>query len=520
MGTFEATSARQRLGFIPTTATRANIDVRTGAGAVGQAIGRAALTGASIIQEIHRKRQQMQDANSDVVASKLRQTADAEFRTFKLTNPQETWEPFRMQQTERVGAEIGKLQFSPNALALQQSKSQLYSSVENAQALTDATRQLRTDTIDAQTEALTDDFRSGDPVRIAEGARRFANNGDNMGKDKAEVLSDIQAARQAGAKLRTSDLVNSVNAAIETKDFILARSIAQDPAIPETTQTSLRNSITNAERQVLKQAQEQTGVDIVLKYWDNKLTDNDLDSAAAAGLISADNLDKWKKRVREPSALTTDPAANAQAMQANIDVSRGVLTFAEASQQIQDLAGKLNATDGKARIADLQKGFAAAQSEKVNEWITNGRAIVSPRFRGPGGLEALLAQFDFDDKERTNEQRRFDAETRLRENYEIALNQWFAAESRRRKEPISLRDIEDFSLRLRNSYQSLSRNQDVEALERTVQQQTTKQLARPRVTAQPLPVEQPSDVSAIPTAESAKQAEIRQLTEELKRRGQ
>ncbi len=43
MGTFPITTARQELGFTPTTNVRANIDVRTGAGEVGAAIGQGLL---------------------------------------------------------------------------------------------------------------------------------------------------------------------------------------------------------------------------------------------------------------------------------------------------------------------------------------------------------------------------------------------------------------------------------------------------------------------------------------------
>lgn len=511
MGTFER--ARQRLGFTPSTAVRAPnmpFDVGTG-GALGQLL----IGGLTLGQNIYKKRQQMQDANSDVTATKLRQTADQEFETFKLTNPQETWEPFRIEQTERVAEDINKLTFSPDALILQQSKSEFYSATRNARALTEATRQLRDDTIEAQTNALIEDFASGDPVRIAEGTRRFADNGDNMGKDKAEVLSDIQIAEKAGAKIATDKLVDGVYAAIEAGTFEAARAIAQDPAIPERTQAQLRTSISSAERAVLQQAQEQAGIDIVTKYWDNKLTDLELDAAAEAGLISAADLDKWKKRVREPAALITDPAANAQAMQAVIDASRGVKTFAEASSEIQSIANKLNATDGKARIADLQKGFAQAQSEKVNEWIKNGSAIMSPRFRDILGFEAMLAKLSFEEK--NEEKRRFDAETRLRELYTISLNQWFTSESRRRTEPIPLKEITDFALRLRNSYQERSRGVEVEALEESVRRETTKQIGVLRTKPEPLLT--PSDIPPIPTTEIGKAAEIKQLENELKRRG-
>ena len=218
MAKFPIVEARQELGFTPTRSVRANIDVRTGEGAVGAAIGQGgvALTRQAIQKEkvkaeqrrrIEEKRRQMQDANSAVVAKKLRDTANTEFETFKLTNPQETWEDFRAKQATDVGTQVSELDFSPDAAETQGLKSEAYAEVETAKALSAATRQLRTDTIAAQSEAMTDAFRSGNDVDIAESTRRFADNGANMGKDRAEVLSDIKAAKEAGEKLAVQDAV-------------------------------------------------------------------------------------------------------------------------------------------------------------------------------------------------------------------------------------------------------------------------------------------------------------------------
>lgn len=158
-------------------------------------------------QKIEAKRVKMQDANSSVLATKLRQQADADFETYKLTNPQETWEAFRVKQAESVGQEVAKLPFSDDALAAEQVKSQSYNDVEAAKALTASTRQLRTDTIDSQTEAMTNAFRTGNLEEIAEATRRFSELGPEMGKDRNEVLNDIKTAQEAGEKLRNSDAV-------------------------------------------------------------------------------------------------------------------------------------------------------------------------------------------------------------------------------------------------------------------------------------------------------------------------
>ncbi len=220
MGRFEILTARQELGFRPSTAVRANIDTRTGAGAVGAAIGQGLtqLIGQGIQtagrektrrEAIEAKRQQMTDANNAVLAEKLRDTADSEYEAFRATNPQETWEAFRQKQTASVGQEVTKLNFSADALESQRVKSEAYSEVETARALTDSTLQLRKDTIETQTEAMVDAFRTGGARDQLDAATRYRDNAANMGKDKVEALNDIKAAREAGRKLRKQDTIDA-----------------------------------------------------------------------------------------------------------------------------------------------------------------------------------------------------------------------------------------------------------------------------------------------------------------------
>ena len=217
---FPIVRARQELGFNPATGVRADIDVRVGEGLAGAAIGRGLVRlGAQAIIEnerqarfraaIEKKRVQMTDANSSVTAKQFRDIATQEFEAFKAVNPQETWEAERKRQSEDVASRVAKLKFSPDALTEEQVKSTAYTETETARALTDATLQLREDTIDAQTTAMVDAFRSGNLESIATATRRFSELGPSMGKDKVEVLNDIKAAKEAGEKLRKQDTLDS-----------------------------------------------------------------------------------------------------------------------------------------------------------------------------------------------------------------------------------------------------------------------------------------------------------------------
>ena len=240
MARFPIVEARQELGVVPTTAVRARAGMRTdtATGLTGKVAGQALLdvleqTGKARQQENERrkaiivKRRQMIDANAAVLADTLRKTADAEFQTFKLTNPEGTWEEERTRQTQQVADAVGALDFSPDALVMQQAKSVQYSNVETAQALTDATRQLRTDTIEAQTQAMIDAFRTGGAQEQLDAVVRYRDNGTNMGKDKVEVLNGIKAARTAGQKLRKQDVIDEwqdkvAENPVETENILVA----------------------------------------------------------------------------------------------------------------------------------------------------------------------------------------------------------------------------------------------------------------------------------------------------------
>ena len=140
---------------------------------------------------IKEKLQQMTDSNSAVQAEGIRDLADQEFETYKLTNPQETWVPFREKQIADVQSRIGQLNFSENALAAQSVRMQSYAMTKTAIAFTDATKQLRSDTIDTQNNAVLDSFRSGDEQKQAEAVTRYIANGSNMGMDDNELQNNI-----------------------------------------------------------------------------------------------------------------------------------------------------------------------------------------------------------------------------------------------------------------------------------------------------------------------------------------
>lgn len=407
MAKFETTEARQELGFTPTRAVRADIDVRTGD--VGAAIGQGAvlLAGQAIREKkrqdedrrrIEEKRRQMQDANSAVIATKLRDTATIEFETFKLTNPQETWEQFRTKQAGEVANKIGELDFSSNAAETQRLKSEAYTFVETARSLTQATRQLRIDTIAAQTEAMVDAFRSGDATKIAEASRRFSDNGANMGKDKVEVLSDIKAAKETGEKLRKQDTLDGWRDRIAEQPVIIAETLNNElearkedkGIIPEEELSSkdiqsLLNTATNRQTQLTSEflaARNKKQRDLENGFYSELSADgantteimsrvysSDLD-ASAQRRLDDDETDFAKKDVNKTWPLTDDDVVVQNLNSQLLEMKSGKFDITEVNQAINKAAVNGNLTKGtrdKMRTK-AEKGGLDAIDESVNNF--------------------------------------------------------------------------------------------------------------------------------------------------------
>ena len=458
---------------------RAKIDVRQGD--VGRAVGQGLIVGGRILrfvkekerlrlEKIAQKRQEMMDANFGVQAKKLRNIADEEFKTYKFTNPQGTWVEFRQKQTTKVAEEISKLPFSPDILAKEQLKAEAYSEVSTAKALTDSTLQLRTDTIEALSESLTDAFRSGEPEEIVEAIRVYKDNGANMGKDKIEVLNDIKAAREAGEKLRIKDAISNVHAAIEAAsategNFEIARELAKNPLIPEPQQTTLRNTINSAEKariSSIKDEQQQlinkTTSDTIREYFNDDLTVATLNRRHEDGLIKDSEFKFMMIGLVKTTPIKTDPFAAGNIRRAMADFNMGAISRVEVDKVVLENYVKLADTDRKKVIADLEdveaKIIAAAKSNAYDE----GKGLMSRRFVGIQTEEDLIDLFrgaGLTDEEKDRINRRWTAEVNNRDLYERAISDRFVE---MRQEKIS--DVNKYrteSLRILLQYQRRGR---------------------------------------------------------------
>lgn len=345
--TFPIISGPQELGITPSTAVRARAGMRTdtAAGLTGEVAGQALLdvlkqVGVTRKEESKRrkaievKRRQMMDDNMSVIAKQMRDTATITFNTFKLTNPQETWEPERVKQTQEIADAIADLDFSSNALLAENLKSSAYSGVESAKAFNDATRQLVKDTIDAQIQAMVDAFRTGGAKEQLDAIVRYRDNGTNMGKDKVEVLNDIKAARVAGQKLRKQDVID------EWQD-----KIAENPVIIE--------NILSTELEARK---EDKGI----------IPESLLASADIQSLINLANARKVQ--------LIADTLAERNRQQSDLE-NELYDGLGDGSKSIADVMSSNADADVKRRLVNDEENFAQRDVNKTWPLIDNDVAI-------------------------------------------------------------------------------------------------------------------------------------------------
>ena len=383
MAKFPITTARQELGFTPTRSVRANIDVRTGEGAVGEAIGQGALqlTKEHLAREkvkteqrrrAEEKRQQMTDANSAVLAKGFRDTEDLRMSAFRDVNPQEDWEKETIRGAGEVATQVSELNGSDDFHVNQSVRSEVYSNVQAAKAFTASTRQLREDTTEALTGSMTAAFRSRDPIQIKDATGAFVDNGANMGKDKAEVLSDIKIAMEAGKKLANKDAVDVMRqaasldpqAVIDQMNLLKEsrkQGVQDTSALTNTDIDSIIRSAEDREVQLLAKAQadinaKNTALETEL-HNDIRSGDASITDVAISGLPAAtqrrleNDLDDENKRDIESSwAIQDSQDATVGTREILLSIEGGQVDINEARNTLSQLSRR-KTDDGRSIVS-------------------------------------------------------------------------------------------------------------------------------------------------------------------------
>ncbi len=374
MAKFRITRARQDLGLTPSTAVRANVDVSTAAGAVGQAVGQAGLEIAGQFKKesarketIRIKNRKNLDALSSRQADEKRKQIKSDIEIMKLNTPPEKWEEEAGKIVTAGNTEIAAFDFSPQEASKQQIISVSESKLVPEEALIDSSRAISAATITSAEEGLTDDFRLG-REDIAQKKIDFVDTMKNNGVPALEIVSKLKAAEEAGSKLRKADVLDAwQKSASEFPELTIAQlnkelddrrtgeGIVSEEDFPSESATAVinmaNNRITqrNATAQAnLNAAQTSAEKDFYLELAQpgantaeimSRVHSSVLDTAAIRRLED-DEGDIAQKRVDKTWPLSDNDAAKDGLNTMLTAVASGQLDFVEASRAINAAAAK------------------------------------------------------------------------------------------------------------------------------------------------------------------------------------
>ncbi len=212
MAKFPITEARQELGFTPSTAVRADIDVRTGEGEIGAALGQAGLVTGKTIQRIQQKRQGMEDTRSAITANEFINTAIKENRAFRNVNADtKTWAKDLQERFNQAQTQIGSLSMSDDARLLLNARFQAAAQGALNNSLIAETDRETSDTRDAIIRDIVEAVRSGTEQDKIDALSRAAKVSSDLW-DENEARFVIGAAVKAGQKGRHDDVVQAKRA--------------------------------------------------------------------------------------------------------------------------------------------------------------------------------------------------------------------------------------------------------------------------------------------------------------------
>lgn len=482
-GTFPIVGARQELGFTPTTAVRANIDVTTGEGAVGAAIGQGAIQVTQNVIAIRREQERMRDTRAQIDANALVTEAVNENKAFRNTNADTTtWGLDLDERLTGVESRIGALDLSDDARALVNTRFAAQSKTARSLSLIAETDRDKEDTRAAIINDVIEAYSSGTEQTQKDSAIRFLQVSPALW-DSNEARATLKTAVRAGRKVNVDNLVNTVHAAIElgskTGDFTVAIELAKNPAIPETKQTSLRTAIKTAESAKIAELKNQetalinTATSTAIRdYYKGDQTVANLNKKHEAGLIKDSDFKFMMEGLQNPAPDQSNVFSR------NL-VGRAITNFQSGGSTRQDVERimlkefpRLSISDRNKFMDKLETEVVAGRENSIREAKSRGSALISKRFGGAKTIEEMLSVFASATKE---DKRIFEVEWRNRNLYEDAIDDWVAGKTKEGKE-LTPRDIRIISNDFLVDYRK-TKELDIDLAEAEVTRR--EQLARP-----------------------------------------
>lgn len=186
MAEFPIERARQKLGFTPSTAVRADIDVRTGEGAVGAAIGQALITGT----ELYIRKKKMDDALVRDEAIQIRKSAELEIELFREQNADtRLWSKQAEEVLEKVTNKISGLGASREMTQINNLETLNWRSQKGTAFLIDEVKQKKEDTKTVMVDEIIEAYRLADPEKIHRANKNFDSNSKGIfSPDEARII--------------------------------------------------------------------------------------------------------------------------------------------------------------------------------------------------------------------------------------------------------------------------------------------------------------------------------------------
>lgn len=458
MAKFPITEAQQELDFLPATGVRANIDVDTGAGVVGAAIGQAALAVGEAFQKrsvrraaIEARNRKNLDSQSALQADLLRKQRDVEIDSLALSLTPEQKEESIREIVSRFSQEIESGDFSPEALNKEMLRNRSDLITKPKQGFIDSTRALSASTVKLQTEKMVEEFRKTGGVGMGVFLRDYSVLMKENGVPTDQITLNIKTAKETGDKLRAGDAANAVYAAIElaskpqtgTGDFTVAKELATNPDIPESRQATLRSAINTAEtaerNRIDKQQrdlEDKTTSDTIRESYQGTLTIGELDRRHAAGLIRDPAFESMRKGLAEKIPDISDPMVRSEMSNAITQFKANQISREDALNVFLSSLPFLDEPDRKKFDNDIEKVTTLLVETAMSEAKDAGKELISLRFQkfDPFGVKI------FTDPE---DERRFNLEWRLRNQYNDELDIWKEAQKDKVITPTDVRRIEN-----------------------------------------------------------------------------
>ncbi len=354
MGTFEATPARQRLGVTPTTAVRANIDTRTGAGAVGQAIGQGLLGVGVAAIELFKRKQAMEDTLASGDASKIMIDAEARIEKFREDNPDtRLWSGNQTSEMKGALSTIENIESSSDHKAILNQRASLWASKKGASFLAAEMKQKESDTLKVIVDDLIEAEKSGDIELKIQANDRFDEQIKSIQSPDVARITKATAIK-AGQEGRGQDLVNSVHAAMQAGDLATATVLADNPNIPEKIQTGLRRQIENKQKEMVEAAKNLTADAFFIELNEGTLTVPRVLQAVKQGILDRTVGQGYINAINNGNFVVTDPVVKANFILETSDFEQGKGNFRNIADKIQAAMGTtLHHTDSEQLLIRL-----------------------------------------------------------------------------------------------------------------------------------------------------------------------